>query len=151
MPVPELDPRGVTPELEIRLKFYCSWTWCFFFFFLFFFNFLLFIFFVYFIIVSFSFLFFFLFTFFLSVLSMLPSPLSHSYSHPLHSPSLFCVQIHCSPSQLLFLPLPIHHFSLPSPSPPILPQPVTRPPLSPTHSPPADQPIIPTLHNPKPL
>jgi hypothetical protein len=26
-----LDAEGVTPELKLRLKFYCSWTWNFFF------------------------------------------------------------------------------------------------------------------------
>jgi hypothetical protein len=25
-----LDAEGVTPELKLRLKFYCSWTWNFF-------------------------------------------------------------------------------------------------------------------------
>jgi hypothetical protein len=39
-------------------------------------------------------------------------------------------------------------FPLPSPSHSISPQPITRLPLPPTHSPPADQPTIPTLHNP---
>jgi hypothetical protein len=24
---PGLDAGGVTPELKLRLKFYCSWTW----------------------------------------------------------------------------------------------------------------------------
>jgi hypothetical protein len=27
MPISGLDTRGVTPELKLRLKFYCSWTW----------------------------------------------------------------------------------------------------------------------------
>jgi hypothetical protein len=27
MPIPGLDARGVTWELKLRLKFYCSWTW----------------------------------------------------------------------------------------------------------------------------
>jgi hypothetical protein len=38
--------------------------------------------------------------------------------------------------------------SMPLPSPPlsILPQPVTTLPVPPTYSPPADQPIVPTLH-----
>jgi hypothetical protein len=35
MPIPGLDAGGITPELKVRLKFYCSWTWCFLIFFLF--------------------------------------------------------------------------------------------------------------------
>jgi hypothetical protein len=56
MPIPGLDARGVTPELKLRLKFYCSWTlWGFFWFFFLF---------VCYIIVGFLFLFLFLFSFF---------------------------------------------------------------------------------------
>jgi hypothetical protein len=96
-----------------------------------------------------GFKFLFLFYFFLSILSTLPSSSSHPYS-PLHSSS-FCAKLHCSPSQLLFLPFLLHSQLPPSPSPPILPQPVSRIPLPPTHSPPADQPTTPILHNPNSL
>jgi hypothetical protein len=48
-----------------------------------------------------------------------------------------------------FCPFSLTLFSQPSLFPPILPQPVTRLPLPPTHSSPADQPTIPTLHNPQ--
>jgi hypothetical protein len=71
--------------------------------------------------------------FFLSVLTNLPSLSSHPYSHPLQTPSFSCAKMHCSLSQLLFLPLLIHSLTLPSPSPPILPQTVTRLPIPPTH------------------
>jgi hypothetical protein len=86
--------------------------------------------------------------FFLSILSTLPSSSSHPSSHPLHSPSLYCAKIHCSPSKLLIPPLHTHSLPLSLPSPSILPQTVKRLPLPPIHSPPADQPTIPTLHNP---
>jgi hypothetical protein len=66
-----------------------------------------------------GFLFLFLFNFFLSVLSTSPSLSSHPYSHPFHSPSFSSATIHCSPSQVLFLLLLIHSFSLPSHCPPI--------------------------------
>jgi hypothetical protein len=47
---------------------------------------------------------------------------------------------------------PYHQlFPLLLPSPPILPQTVTRLPLPHIYSPPADKPTIPTLHNPNPL
>jgi hypothetical protein len=70
--------------------------------------------------------------FIIPVVLTLPSLLSYPYSYPLHFLS-FCATIHCSPSQLLFLPLPIHsfpylHFSL-LPAPNLLP---------PSYSPPAD-------------
>jgi hypothetical protein len=100
--------------------------------------------------VGFSILFLSYFLFFLSVLSNLPSLSSHPYSHPLHSSS-FCTKICYLPSQLLFQPLLIHSLPLLSPLPPILPQCVTRLPLPPTRSPPADQPTIPTFNNPNPL
>jgi hypothetical protein len=88
-----------------------------------------------------------IFLFFLSLLSTLPSPSSHPYSHSLHSTSFSYVKIHCSSFQIFFLPLPIHCLTWSTPSPPILSQPVKRLPLPPTHLPPADQPMIPTLHN----
>jgi hypothetical protein len=135
MPIPGLDTGGITTELKLRLKFYCSWTWW----------------------VLLLLLFVCLFHecgFFISIfipifffLLSLPSPSSHPYSHPFHSSSFSCAKTHCSPSQLLFLPLRIHSQPLPSTSPSILPQPVTRLPLPPTYSSPADQPIIPTWHN----
>jgi hypothetical protein len=43
---------------------------------------------------------------------------------------------------------PLHPNYSSAPSHPILSQPVTRLPLSPTHSPPSDQPPVPTLYNP---
>jgi hypothetical protein len=93
------------------------------------------------------------FYFFLSLsrLSTLPSSFSHSYSHALHSPSFSCAKIYCSPPQQVVLLLLTQSLSQTSPSPLILPQPVNRLPLPPTHSSTADQPTIPTLHNPKPL
>jgi hypothetical protein len=56
-------------------------------------------------------LFFFL-NFLLFVLFTLTSLFSYSYSYPFHFPSFCCATIHCSPSQLLFLPLLIHAFPL---------------------------------------
>jgi hypothetical protein len=50
----------------------------------------------------------FLFSF--PVLLTSPSLFSYPYSFPLHFPPFSCVTIHCSPSQLLFLPLLIHSF-----------------------------------------
>jgi hypothetical protein len=50
-----------------------------------------------------------------------------------------------------FCPFSTTLFPQPSPSPPILPQPVTRLHLPPSHSSPTEQPTIPTLHKPKPL
>jgi hypothetical protein len=56
------------------------------------------------------------------VLLTLPSLFSYPYSYLLHFPSFSCATIHCSPSQLLFLPLLIHSLpifassSYPSPS-----------------------------------
>jgi hypothetical protein len=74
------------------------------------------------------------FLFFHSILSPLPSQSSHLYSYHFHSPSFSCAKIHCYPSQLLFLPLLIHYFALPSTSSPIPPQTVTRLSLPPTDS-----------------
>jgi hypothetical protein len=162
MPIPE-----VTPELKIRLKFYCSWTWCFSFFSLYFFNlFVCFCFcflFVHFFPLIFLCFFICLFCycgfsilisitiiFFLSILSTLPLSSSHPYSNPLHSPSFSWAKIHCSPSTTHSVhshPL----FPQPSPSLPTGSQPLTRLPLSPTHTSFTDQSSIPTLHNPKPL
>jgi hypothetical protein len=82
-PLPELYTKGITPELlPSRL------------------NFLLLL-----------YLFFFL-NFLLFVLFTLTSLFSYSYSYPFHFPSFCCATIHCSPSQLLFLPLLIHAFPL---------------------------------------
>jgi hypothetical protein len=50
------------------------------------------------------------FFFFYSVLLTLSSLISYPYSYPLHFPSFSHTTIHCSPSQLLFLPLLIHSF-----------------------------------------
>jgi hypothetical protein len=53
------------------------------------------------------------FLFFIPVL-LTPSLLFiHPYSHPLHSSSFSCTTIHCSPSQLSFLPILIHSFPCP--------------------------------------
>jgi len=132
------------------MKFYYSWTWCL--------SFVLFVLlaFLAFFICSLSsvdfFSFFFCFfcycgfsisilipiVFFLSILTTLPSPSSHQYSHPFHSPSFSCAKIHCSSPQQLILPLLTHSLPLPSPSPLILFQPITRLPLPPTHSSPAE-------------
>jgi hypothetical protein len=60
---------------------------------------------------------FFLFLFFIPILITPSSIFSYPYSHPLHSPSFCCTTIHCSPSQLLFLPLLIHSFPLHLPLP----------------------------------
>jgi hypothetical protein len=105
IPIPGLDTGGISPELKLRLKFYCSWTcclcYCFFFLpvLLYYCGFLIFIpiFFFSFCTINFT------ITTFLSI------------SHSIHSPSFFCT-IHCSPSQLL-LPLLIHCLPLPSPPP----------------------------------
>jgi hypothetical protein len=86
--------------------------------------------------------------FFLSTLSTLSPSSSNPYSHPLTLPP--------SPVLKCIAPLPNTSLltqSLPEPSPYslILPQPVARLPLPPTHSSPTDQLTIPTLHNPKSL
>jgi hypothetical protein len=98
MTIHELDARGITPELKLRLKFYCSWNlwfvFCCFLFYLFIFGL-----FVCLIIVGFLYLFLFLF---FSILSTLPPASSHLCSHPFHSSSFSCAKIHCSPS-LLYL------------------------------------------------
>jgi hypothetical protein len=60
-----------------------------------------------FFIVSFLFL---ILIFIIPILLTLPSLFSYSYSYPLHFPSFCCATIHCSPSQLLFLPLLTHSF-----------------------------------------
>jgi hypothetical protein len=157
MPIPGLDEGGITPELKLRLKFYCFWTWWGFWCFFLYFS-CPFCLFVCYIIVDFLLYCYLYFFFMYSLLyhhylltSTLSSLSSHLYSHPLHSPSFCCATIHCSPSQLLFLPLLIHSVPLSSPPPPILPQQVTTLLLPPTHSPPADQPTVPTLYNPNPL
>jgi hypothetical protein len=72
------------------------------------------------------------------VLLTLTSLFSYPYSYPLHFLSFSCATIHCSPSQLLFLPLLIHSLPLSSPPSHRLPQLVNTLPLPPTHSPPAD-------------
>jgi hypothetical protein len=48
--------------------------------------------------------------FFKSALLASPSLFSCPYSYPLHFPSFSCATIHCSPSQLFFLPLLIQSF-----------------------------------------
>jgi hypothetical protein len=144
MPIPGLDAGGVTPELKLRLNLYCSWTWCFSFLFLFFvclFSYCGFSIFISITIIFFP----------LSILSTSPSSSSHPYSHSLHSPSFSSAKMHCSPPQQFILPLLTHSLPLPSPSLPILPEPVSRLSLSPIHSSPADQPTISTLQNLKPL
>jgi hypothetical protein len=93
---------------------------------------------------------FYFYSYFISLLSTLPSLSFHPCSCPLHFP-YFYAAIHCSSSQLLFLSFLIHSLPLCSPSPLILPQPVTRLLLPPTHSPTADQPTVPNLHNPSHL
>jgi hypothetical protein len=84
----------------------------------------------------------------LSILSILPSSSSHPYSHLLHSPVLKSITPLHNNS---FCPFSPTLFPQPSPSLPILSQPVTRLPLPPTHSSLAYQTTIPTLQNPKPL
>jgi hypothetical protein len=131
MPIPGLDVRGVTPELKQRLKFYWSWTWWFFLFVCFFkfLNFL--VFFLLFVSLFyhcglFISIFIPIFFFFLSILSTSPSSSSHPYSQLLHSSSFSWANIHCSPSQLLFLSLLILSFPLPTLSLPIFLKHVTR-------------------------
>jgi hypothetical protein len=98
MPTPRLGTRKITPELKQTktdiLLFLNLVFWLF-------------------IILLWVFYFYF-YSYFLSVLSTLPSLLSHPYSHHLHSPIFSCATIHGSPSQLLFLPI-IHFLHLPSP------------------------------------
>jgi hypothetical protein len=75
--------------------------------------------------------------FFFSVLLTSPSLFSYPYTYPIHFPSFSCATIHCSLSQLLFLPLLIYCipvFTYPFYSL----QPVTTLPLPLTHSPHAD-------------
>jgi hypothetical protein len=146
--MPELDARGVTPELKLRLKFYCSWTWwVLFVLFLFVFNYFFMFLFVCFSIMGFLFLF--VFSFFLSILSTLPSSF-HPYSHPFNlslSPVLKSIALlpnySFCPFRSTLSPCP--HLS--SHSPPMCHQNT----LPPTYSPPADKTTIPTLHKPNPL
>jgi hypothetical protein len=77
------------------------------------------------------------------MLSILPSPSSHPYFHPLHYPSFSYAKIHYFPSNYPFCP-----FSFIS-----LPRPHLTLPFSPNLSPDYSslitcQPTIPTLHNP---
>jgi hypothetical protein len=120
MSVSGLDARGVTLELKLRLKFYCSWC--------FFVCCILIIFSCYFLFILLLWVFdFYFYSYFLSIISTLQlSSCAHPYSHPLHSPSFFCTKIHCSPSLLLFLPPLIYSLPLTTPSPLNLPQTVTR-------------------------
>jgi hypothetical protein len=97
---------------------------------------------LFFFIVSFSFF----FSFFIPVLLTPSSLFSYPYSHPLHSSSFFCTTIHCSPSQLLFLPLLIHWFSCLHF--PLLSSSSLSPPI---HSPPVNYHTVPTAHKPSPL
>jgi hypothetical protein len=133
MPTPGLDAGGVTPQLKLRLKFYCSWnrSFCLLVYLSFPIDFLrvflcLFFVFVSFIIVGFLFLLLLLLLFFSF----------YTISHPFHSPSVSCAKI--------IAPLsPTNHsawspptlFLQPSHSPSILPQPVTRLPLLHIHHP----------------
>jgi hypothetical protein len=80
------------------------------------------------------------------------------YHHHLLIPTLTPFTLPPSPVPNPLLSFPTTHSTLShplsppaSPSLPILPRPVTRLPLPLTHSSPADQPPIPTLHSPKPL
>jgi hypothetical protein len=98
MPIPVLDGRGVTPELKLRLEFYCSWT-CWYFFLFFFFVVCLFVI----LLWVFLFLFLYLFSFFVSILSTSPSLSSYPYSHPLHSPSPVLQSIALLPDYSFFL------------------------------------------------
>jgi hypothetical protein len=112
MPIPGVDARAITPELNQRLKFFCSWTWCFYcgVFFCFVLDF--FVFFFYFIIVIFYFtLLLFLFSFFLinsiiTIFSSLFLPTSLSLLLLCYDP-LFSLP-------LLFLLLLIYCLPLPS-------------------------------------
>jgi hypothetical protein len=131
-----LDAGRVTPELKLRLKFlnlvffYC--IYCLF------------------VILLWVFNFYFHSCFLCFCTINLTITIFSSLFSPLHSPSLSCVTTYfnTTTSQLLFQLLLIHSLPLPSPLHPILPQPVTTLPFLPTYLPPADQPTIPTLHNP---
>jgi hypothetical protein len=147
MPVPGLDAGEVNSRTKTKteiLLFLNLVFCCCFCFFNFFFNVVLFI---CFIIVEVLFLFLFFFS------------LYYRFSHHhLLIPTLTPFTLPPAPVLKSIAPFPTtlsapsHPLSsLSSPSPPNLPQPVTRLPLLPTYSPPANQPIIPTLHNPKPL
>jgi hypothetical protein len=138
-----MEARGISLELNLRLKFYCSWTWCFFI--VFYSCFVV----VVFVILFVSFIFIFIPIFFLYYQLHLHYLLI--FLSPLHSPFLSFATIHCCPSQLLFLAYLFHCLPLPSPSPSILPQTITIISLLPSHSSPADQSTVPTLHNAKPL
>jgi hypothetical protein len=77
--------------------------------------------FVCFIIVSFFILFLFLFPFYSYYTINFTITIFSSLLSPLHSPSFSCAKIHCSHSQLLFLPLLTHSppaLTFPSHSPP---------------------------------
>jgi hypothetical protein len=130
MPTPGLDAGGIALKHKLRLKFYCSWT-CFFSWFLF----------VCYIIVGFLFLF--LFSFFLSVLSTLPSLSSHPYSHSFTLPPPPVLQSIALLPNYSFCPFSstLSPGLQPSAQPPPTCHHTTLPP---THSPPADQPTVPT-------
>jgi hypothetical protein len=120
MPTPGLDAGGVTPELKLRLKFYCPWT-----------RFFL----KLFIILLWDVYFYSYFHFF-----FLYYQLHHHY---LLIPTLTPFTLPTSPVLQSIAVLPNYSFcpfspTLPLPSPPplppSLPQPVTRLLFSPTHS-----------------
>jgi hypothetical protein len=119
MKTPELDAGGTTPELKLRLKFYCSWSFLFVCSFLpdDFFGYLLLV-----LLVLLLWIFFFLFLFLLSfislsMLSTLPSSSSHPYSIPLHFPSFSYAKYITPLSNNSFCPS--HPLSSPSPHLPL--------------------------------
>jgi hypothetical protein len=136
MPIPGLDARGVTPELKLRLKFYCSWNWCFF-------SFLFFVCLLYycgvftFIFIPIFFLYYQLYHHYLLIPTLIPFTLPP----PVLKSIALLPNYSFYPFSSLFLP----GIAFPSHSPPTCQQ--TTPP---THSP-ADQPTVPILHNPNPL
>jgi hypothetical protein len=96
-PIPGLDAGGIAPELNQRLKFYCSWTWWVF-------KIIIVVFFFSFIIIVGVLFYFIFFFYFFSVLLTLPLLSSHSYPCPFHSCPFSFATIHCPPSQLSFCP-----------------------------------------------
>jgi hypothetical protein len=81
--------------------------------------------------------------------------LSLHFLVPILTPSLsvifLCYSTLFSFSQLFFLPLLNHSLALSSPPSSHLPQSLNTLPLASTHSPPTDQPTLPTIHTPNPL
>jgi hypothetical protein len=124
MPIPGPDAEGVTPELKLRLKFYCSWAW---------FLLLQWVFYFYF----YSYIFF-LFLYYKLYHHHLLIPTLTTFTLPSLTSTSVLKSIAPLPNNLFYPFSPIL-LPQPSPSPPILPHLVTRLTHPLTHSSPTEQ------------